>query len=176
MYEMTDIVERLRRRLPGRVSRSSWIEETRPDVRALTSGSVVGIENAEGAYIDGHYFASFLAATATIEQILREQLPDSSDFYYFSTIVTEATEQGLLDSPVSDRFSELHELRNAHVHYRGEKGPNDASESMFQRSTTAEEHPKQIAKEDAELAMQCLYEVLTIAKVDIPDGALPSDK
>ncbi|APX00230.1 hypothetical protein CHINAEXTREME_20695 (plasmid) [Halobiforma lacisalsi AJ5] len=148
----------------------------RPEVRALTSGSLVGVENAEGAFIDGHYFASFLAATATIEQILREQLPDSSDYYYFSTIVTEAEEQDLLGSEAAARFSDLHELRNAHVHYRGEKGPSDPAESMLERSTGANERPKRIVKEDAELALQCLYEVLEIAKKDIPDGALPGEK
>lgn len=175
MYETTDIRERLLERLEGRLARAKRVEETRHNAVALNSGSLTGVKNAEGAYIDGHYLASFLASTATVEQILREQLPDDSNRYLFSSVIDEAESRSFFTERASERFSEICDLRNAHVHYRGEKGRDDDSKSVLQRSVDADRHPKQIVKTDAELALKGLYDVLEIAEIDLPDEVLPDN-
>lgn len=175
MFETTDIEKRVVNRIMGRLRRAQWIEEERYEVDAMTNGALVGIKNAEGAFIDGHYLASFLASTATIEQILREQLPDDSGYYLFRDIKNEAENQSILSPEAIDRLSQIHELRNSHVHYRGKKGDTDASEGLLDRVHSTNQHPDEILREDSELALRGLYNVVEVAEVDIPDGVLPDD-
>ncbi|MDS0261070.1 hypothetical protein NDI56_16855 [Haloarcula sp. S1CR25-12] len=133
------------------------------------------IPEAQETFVDGYFIGSFAVATAAIEQILHENIPENTSDRPWSlyNIATQAHGEGVITDELLTDLLEINELRRSKLHYRGENGPNRMEGHIVERMTEQDRSPQDIRGEHAKSALRALWDVWEVAAVDIDPEKLP---
>lgn len=115
------------------------------------------LNEARECFIDGHYIATVLLATAFIEHTLVDELSErglAKHGVQFSDALKIALENQLFSSELISQTDELRLIRNPFTHRKA----STYSKSFGNRFLARREHPTKILEEDAKQALVVMYE------------------
>ncbi len=127
------------------------------------------LEEARVCYVNGNYIAVLLTATAFIEQTLVEELEALAIIGPRETLAkaTEtARKAGLFPVKLLAATDDLRQIRNPFAHRK-----HDAhSQNMSTRSRVRKMHPKSVLEEDAQHAIETMYEYFSLTVKPVEAG------
>ena len=167
------IIEALERsdadRRPGRADRIRWSSHYALD------GAIMGpvealalLREARDCFVDGHYVATLMLATAIIEHVISEELVSANAAKYgiaFESAIKLARGKQLFPPELLDIADRLRLLRNPFAHRK----PDEHEHTLGNRYTAQQRHPLLIAEEDARAALVAMYTHIKVAYF-VPDG------
>ncbi|SBT07884.1 hypothetical protein ACCAA_50117 [Candidatus Accumulibacter aalborgensis] len=119
------------------------------------------LEEARVCYVNGHYIAVLLTATAFIEQTLVEELEDLAIIGPRETLA-KATETArkaeLFSVELLAATDDLRKIRNPFAHRK----PDDHTQNLSTRFRVRKMHPKSVLEEDAQHAIETMYEYFSL--------------
>lgn len=142
----------------ARVNRLVWLSrfEQLPGLVAWRLEPLALLEEARVCYINGHYIAVLLTATAFIEQVLVEALEDRAIRVPRGTLahmVETARAAELLPAELLDQTDRLREIRNPFAHRK----PDGHVHGLAARYRAEQIHPTSLLEEDALHAIELIY-------------------
>jgi hypothetical protein len=145
-------------RRPERAARIEWVAQHNLDV-GLVMGSVEALNllrEARECFVEGHYIATLVLATAFIEHVIAEQLVASSKAKFgieFRDAIALARKEQLFPEPLLDSAEQLRVLRNPFAHRK----PDGHEHTLGNRYLAQKRHPQAVAEEDARTALIAMY-------------------
>ena len=140
-----------------RVERIKWVGQYE------VSGGIMGkveamslLGEARDCYVQGHFIAALMLATALIEHVIAEELVDINKGDYglsFIESIKCARKEKLFPSELLAAADKLRELRNPFAHL---KHPNH-KHSPGNRYLSQKRHPEAVKEEDAKEAIVAMY-------------------
>jgi hypothetical protein len=146
-------------RRSGRADRILWVLALRPQVGAMVGplDTITILSEARECFIDGHYIATVLLATAFVEHTLVDELSErglTKPRVQFSDALKIASENRIFPDELISRTRNLSLIRNAFTHRK----PLDNPDSFGYRFQAGGVHPARILEEDAKQFLALMYE------------------
>jgi hypothetical protein len=143
----------------ARADRLVWLAKFQRNAAVAGRVEPLGLlEEARACFVNGHFIAVLLTATALIEQTLVEQLAQIGDVNPKRALkgtIEAARAARLAPDDVLKRADDLREKRNPYCHYR-EDGDEYALSTRF---IVERRHPASILENDARDAVEVMYAV-----------------
>ena len=140
-----------------RVERIKWVGQYE------ILGGIVGKAEAmsllgevRDCYVQGHFIAALILATALIEHVIAEELVYANKGKYgitFTKSIKYALEEKLFPPELLAAAEKLRELRNPFAHLK----PPNHTHSLGNRYMSQERHPEDVKEEDAKEAVVAMY-------------------
>ena len=152
----------------GRANRILWVSAIRPQLSAVVGplDTMTILNEARDCFIEGHYVATVLLATAFIEHTLVDELSERElgRPRAFSAALDAATENQLFPNELLSQTRDFSLIRNAFTHRK----PSDDPNGFGNRFQARQVHPTKILEEDAKQALVLMYEYfrLTLKEFD----------
>lgn len=129
----------------------------------IISGVIVGpveamylLREAQECFVEGHYIATLMLATALIEHVISEKLVSANIAKYgieFKKAIGLARKQGLFPNELLESADRLRILRNPFAHRK----PDDHEHTLGNRYIAQGRHPRLVAEEDAKASLVAMY-------------------
>lgn len=142
----------------GRAERIRWAAQYN-----IINGVIMGpveamnlLREARECFVEGHYIATLMLATALIEHVISEELVSASKAKYgiaFEKAIRFAREEDLFPTELLDGADRLRILRNPFAHRK----PDDHEHTLGNRYIAQKRHPHLVAEEDAKAALIAMY-------------------
>ena len=140
-----------------RIERIKWVGQYE------ISGGIVGkveamslLGEARDCYVQGHFIATLMLATALIEHVIAEELVDTNKGNYNTNFIDSikcARKEKLFPSELLATADKLRELRNPFAHLK----PPNHKHSLGNRYISQNRHPEAVKEEDAKEAIVAMF-------------------
>ena len=114
------------------------------------------LQEARECFIEGHYIATLMLATALIEHVISEELVSTCKAKYgipFERAIELAGEGGLFPSELLESADKLRILRNPFAHRK----PDNHVHTLGNRHIAEKRHPGLVVEQDARAALVAMY-------------------
>ena len=138
-------------------------ERIRWAARYDIGGAIIGpveamnlLREARECFVEGHYIATLMLATALIEHVISEELVAASKAKYgisFERAISVARQENLFPTELLDSADRLRVLRNPFAHRK----PDDHEHTLGNRYIAQKRHPRLVVEEDARAALIAMY-------------------
>lgn len=142
----------------GRAERIRWASQH--DVHApLIMGEVEMLNllrEARECFVDGHYIATLMLATALIEHVIHEELDrigKATRYLPFAHAIKLARDDALFPESLLSTADRLRTYRNPFAH----RQPSDNPDTLGNRYIAQRRHPNRVLEEDARSAIEAMY-------------------
>lgn len=145
-------------RRPARAERIRWVAQY-----DITGSIIMGpveamdlLREARECFVEGHYIATLMLATALIEHVISEELVSANKSKYgipFEKAIRLAREETLFPAELLDSADRLRILRNPFAHRK----PDGHEHTLGNRFIAQNRHPRQVVEEDARAALIAMY-------------------
>jgi len=139
-----------------RADRIRWVSQYRiGEVGEVIAGpfEVMSLlSEARECFVDGHYIATLMLATALIEHVISDELVARNKAKYgtpFERLIKIAREEALFPLELLEVADRLRAIRNPFAHHK----PDDHEHRLGNRYFAQKRHPGLIAEEDAKEAL-----------------------
>lgn len=143
-----------------RAERIRWISQFAIDGILIGKVEVMSLLNeARGTFIDGHYIATLLIATAGIEHVISENLLKKvkcKKRLALDSALLMAEENALFSVKLLADADRLRLLRNSFTHLKSDAHKHNLSNRFKERQC----HPRAILEEDAKQSLVTMYDFL----------------
>ena len=142
-----------------RAERIRWLSPHQVEFNGLIGGSTELISllmEARECFIEGHYIATLVLATAVIEHLLSSELTAYGKATYglsFERAIKIATEEGLFTPEALAQAEKLRVVRNPFAHRK----PDDHPHTLGNRFRAEQRHPNLVVRDDAQTALITMY-------------------
>jgi len=144
-------------RLLGRAERTVWISQY--EIGGVITGSVEVmhlLQEARNCYVEAHYIATLMLATALIEHLISEELFITGKAKYgtsFERAIEIARKEEIFGNDLLDSADKLRQLRNPFAHRK----PDNHKSTLSNRFVAQKRHPLAVAEDDAKEAIIAMY-------------------
>jgi hypothetical protein len=145
-------------RRAARAQRIRWVSQY--DIRA---GVIIGevelmnlLREAQECFVDGHYIATLLLATALIERVIAEELErvgKATPGLSFERAIKLAGQESLFPEALLASADQLRIRRNPFAHRK----PSEHEHTLGNRYLAQRRHPRLVLEEDARSAIVAMY-------------------
>lgn len=142
-----------------RAERIRWASQYQVEFNGMISGSVEVISllnEARDCFVEGHYIASLILATAVIEHLLSEELVSVGKAKYglpFDKAIQVARDERLFPAEMLAHADALRVIRNPFAHRKPDGHPH----TLGNRYLSQKRHPNLVVREDAQTALIAMY-------------------
>jgi hypothetical protein len=142
-----------------RAERIRWVSQYQVEVNGMISGSVELISllnEARDCFVEAHYIAALVLATAVIEHLVSEELVTTGKAKYglpFEKAIQVAKEQGLFPVEMLAYADSLRVVRNPFAHRKPDGHPH----TLGNRYLSQKRNPNLVVREDAQTALIAMY-------------------
>ena len=142
-----------------RAERIRWVSQYQVEFNGMISGSVELISllnEARDCFVEAHYIASLVLATAVIEHLLAEELVATGKAKYglpFEKTIQVANDEGLFPVEMLAYAETLRVIRNPFAHRKPDGHPH----TLGSRYLSQNRHPNLVVREDAQTALIAMY-------------------
>ncbi|MBC9072398.1 hypothetical protein IAI53_10530 [Thauera sp. CAU 1555] len=142
-----------------RAERIRWVSQHQVEFNGMISGSVELISllnEARECFVEGHYIASMVLATAVIEHLLSEELVSAGKAKYgipFDKAIQVAKDEGLFPAEMLAHADTLRVIRNPFAHRKPDGHPH----TLGNRYLSQKRHPNLVVQKDAQTALIAMY-------------------
>lgn len=142
-----------------RAERIRWVSQYQVEFKGIISGSVELINllnEARDCFVEGHYIATLILATAVIEHLLSEELVTLGKAKYgisFERAIQVAKDEGLFPTEILAYVEMLRVIRNPFAHRKPDNHPH----TLGNRHLSQKKHPNLVVREDAQIALIAMY-------------------
>ncbi|HSH73760.1 MAG TPA: hypothetical protein VK974_11960 [Methylophilaceae bacterium] len=140
-----------------RAERTVWISQY--EIGGVIAGSVEVIhllQEARNCFVEAHYIATLMLATAVIEHLISNKLLQISKAKYgisFERAIEIAREEKIFSSDLLDSADKLRQLRNPFAHLK----PGNHESTLANRFVAQKRHPIAVVEDDAKEAVVAMY-------------------
>lgn len=145
------------KRRPARAERIRWASQY--DISEAVIGPVEAmnlLREARECFVEGHYIATLMLATALIEHVILEELVEVGGAKYgtsFERAIRLARDAELFPADLLDSADRLRVVRNPFAHRK----PDDHAHTLGNRYVAQKRHPRLVLEEDAKAALVAMY-------------------
>ncbi len=114
------------------------------------------VREARECFVDGHFIATLMLATALIEHVISEELVYAGKAKYgmsFASAIELARKDGLFPGELLNTADNLRALRNPFAHRK----PDDHQYTLGNRYLAEKRHPQLLLEEDAKASLVVMY-------------------
>jgi hypothetical protein len=148
-------------RRTARAERIRWIDRYNVTLGGVVAGPMAEmslLNEARECFINGHYIATLMLATALIEHVITGELIEVSRTkpgkdVPFIQAIRLARDSALFPDMLLDDADRLRVLRNPFAHRKAD----DHEHSLGNRFMAQQRHPDQVLEEDARTAVVAMY-------------------
>lgn len=142
-----------------RAERIRWVSQYQVEFNGMISGSIELISllnEARDCFVEAHYIASLVLATAVIEHLVSEELVTTGKAKYglpFEKAIQVAKDEGLFPVEMLAYADTLRVIRNPFAHRKPDEHPH----TLGNRYLSQKRHPDLVVREDAQTALIAMY-------------------